>query len=374
MYKIDRPTNSIKPLKKVQFKDLGFKERAHLQEWIAKEPSALGEELLIIQKEFAGFSDTNERLDLLALDKQGCLVVIENKLDDTGRDVTWQALKYASYCSALSKDEIRAVFQQYLDKIGGGQSAEKELSSFYEDVDYPDLSLNIGVRQRIILVAANFRKEVTSTVLWLSNFQVRIKCFSATPYAMGDDLFLNVEQIIPTRDVESYTIRLAAKVKDEITGLETEVRRHTIRRAFWAEVIKSMNSSTSNLYQNISAGKTSWISASSGVRGLQFNFVSTKDFTRVELYIDRGEPDENKAIFDALLQDRHDIEEAFGDVLIWEPLDARRACRIKFERVANIYDQQQWPSMVDFLVEAMVRLEPVLRPRLAKLVANLSTN
>jgi hypothetical protein len=30
----------------------------------------LGEELLIIQKEFDGFEDTNERLDLLALDKK----------------------------------------------------------------------------------------------------------------------------------------------------------------------------------------------------------------------------------------------------------------------------------------------------------------
>jgi hypothetical protein len=58
---------------------------------------AFGEELLVIQKEFSGFSDTHERLDILALDKQGSLVLIENKLDDTGRDVTWQALKYASY-------------------------------------------------------------------------------------------------------------------------------------------------------------------------------------------------------------------------------------------------------------------------------------
>jgi RecB family endonuclease NucS len=41
---------------------------------------------LIIQKEFAGFGDTKERLDLLALDKKGKLVVIENKLDDSGRD------------------------------------------------------------------------------------------------------------------------------------------------------------------------------------------------------------------------------------------------------------------------------------------------
>ena len=62
--------------------------------------------MLIIQKEFSGFADALERLDLLALDKQGSLVLIENKLDDTGRDVTWQALEYASYCSSLSKDNI----------------------------------------------------------------------------------------------------------------------------------------------------------------------------------------------------------------------------------------------------------------------------
>src|SRR5919106_1731338 len=111
MYRIDRTTNRIQPLKRVSFRELGFRERAHLQEWICREPMALGEELLIIQKEFAGFSDTHERLDLLALDEQGSLVVIENKLDDTGRDVTWQALKYASYCSTLSKYDIREIFQ-----------------------------------------------------------------------------------------------------------------------------------------------------------------------------------------------------------------------------------------------------------------------
>jgi hypothetical protein len=39
-----------------------------LQEWVVNNPQILGENLLVIQKEFDGFSDTNERLDLLALD------------------------------------------------------------------------------------------------------------------------------------------------------------------------------------------------------------------------------------------------------------------------------------------------------------------
>ena len=106
MYQIDKVKNDIKKLEQRLFSDLGFRERDHLQEWIAKHPEVLGEDLLIIQKEFDGFDDTNERLDLLALDKEGGLVIIENKLDDSGKDVTWQALKYASYCSTLTKAQI----------------------------------------------------------------------------------------------------------------------------------------------------------------------------------------------------------------------------------------------------------------------------
>jgi len=93
MFLINKQLNRIEKIQPTTFKKLGFKEREHLQEWICNNPSCLNEELLIIQKEFSGFYDTSERLDLLAVDKQGNLVIIENKLDDTGRDVTWQVLK-----------------------------------------------------------------------------------------------------------------------------------------------------------------------------------------------------------------------------------------------------------------------------------------
>ena len=370
MYRVDRHQNRIQPLKKVSFKELGFRERAHLQEWIAREPMSLGEELLIIQKEFAGFSDTNERLDLLALDKQGSLVIIENKLDDTGRDVTWQSLKYASYCSTLSKDEIKGIFQDYLRTQGDQQSAEEALFAFFDEA-YEDLTLNKGFGQRIILIAANFRKEVTSTVLWLSNFRVRIKCFQATPFTMGDEIFLNIEQIIPTKDTEDFTIGLANKAKDEVEGIETEARRHTIRRQFWADAIKAMQASPSNLYQNISPGISSWISAGSGVRGLGLNLVATKDYARAELYIDRGEFDENKQIFDLLEREREAIESDFGGRLIWERLDSKRASRIKAETTGNVYDQEQWPNMIAFMVDAMVRLEKSLKVRVQKITGKL---
>lgn len=127
MYIIDQTSNSLTKIEQTSFKALKLEERKHLQEWIAKEPSSLGEELLIIQKEFDGFSDTRERLDLLALDKDGNLVVIENKLDDSGRNVTWQAIKYASYCSGLTKQDVIDIYQKYL---GETASAEESLSDF----------------------------------------------------------------------------------------------------------------------------------------------------------------------------------------------------------------------------------------------------
>jgi hypothetical protein len=71
MFTVDSQANRIRPVKNKTFSDLGFTERKHLQEWLAHHPSALGEELPIIQKEFDGFDDTKERLDLLALNITG---------------------------------------------------------------------------------------------------------------------------------------------------------------------------------------------------------------------------------------------------------------------------------------------------------------
>ena len=366
MYRIDPSGNKIVKLQERSFGDLGFKEREHLQEWIAKEPMVLGEELLVIQKEFSGFSDTHERIDLLALDKLGSLVIIENKLDDSGRDVTWQALKYASYCSGLSKDNIRKIYQEFLEKTEPTAKAEDKLAGFYDDIDYEDLNLNKGVTQRIILIAGKFRKEVTSTVLWLLNFKVRLQCFRATPYSMGDELFLNVVQIIPTQDAEEYMIGMAEKAQDDIDS-QTELKhRHIVRKQFWTKLIQLMNTK-STLYQNISPNIYHWIGAGSGVRGVGYNFAAGKNYGRAELYIDRGESEENNFVFDELYKNREEIEKEFGNTLVWERLDDKRASRIKCEMPGSVFEKDTWDEMTEFMTDSMVRMEHALKGPLKKI-------
>ncbi|CAA0107919.1 Endonuclease NucS [Halioglobus japonicus] len=374
MYKINKSSNSIQRLEKKSFSSLGFRERDHLQEWIAKQPDVLGEDLLIIQKEFSGWEDTHERLDLLAIDKQGALVIIENKLDDSGRDVTWQALKYASYCSGLSKTNISKIYQQYLDINEPGAAAEDRISEFMDGQDFEELALNKGVSQRIILIAARFRKEVTSTVLWLMNFKVRLQCFHATPFAMGDELFLNVEQIIPTPDAEEYMIGMAEKAQDDIES-QTELKtRHVLRRDFWSQLIPAMNASPSNLYQNISPSVYHWIGAGSGVRGVGFNFVITKNYARTELYIDRGDKDENEFIFEQLFALKEKLEASFGGALEWERLETKRACRIKSETTGNVFDREQWEQIIAFMVDSMCRLEKAIKVPLSDISQKLKGN
>jgi hypothetical protein len=365
MFQINRASNSITPLTSPTFADAGFKERENLQEWIVKQPSCLGEELLVIQKEFSGFSDTRERLDILALDKQGSLVLIENKLDDTGRDVTWQALKYASYCSRLFKENIRSIYQEFLNKTDPNADAARLIAEFLEADDFEEVVLNKGFTQRIILIAANFRKEVTSTVLWLLNFKLRIQCFRVTAHSVGEQLFLNIEQMIPMKDAEDFMISIADKALDEVEGVNQEKNRHKVRREVWTEVIEGM-AAKSSLFQNISPGTKSWIGASSGViRGVGFNFGAGKRYGRAELYIDRGKVEENKFIFDQLYERRASIQKVFGNELTWERLDDKRASRIKYEMPGTIYEPDQRPALINFMTDAMIRMEHAFKEPLA---------
>ena len=93
LFRVDPQSRESERIEEVDFRQLGFQERRDIQEWVAANPGILGEDLLIISKEFSGFDRTNERLDLLAVDPDGKLVVIELKRDDTGANAHWQAIK-----------------------------------------------------------------------------------------------------------------------------------------------------------------------------------------------------------------------------------------------------------------------------------------
>jgi hypothetical protein len=351
MYLIDKNHNQISKIAEKRFSDLGFKEREHLQEWIAKNPSCLGEELLIIQKEFNGFDDTSERLDLLALDKTGNLVIIENKLDDSGRDVVWQALKYSSYCSSLKKSQILEIYQKFLQQERKDETAQENLIDFFGVQDLDGINLNEPQSQRIFFVAANFRKEVTSTVLWLMGFRLSLKCFKVIPYQKEDDLFLDINQIIPTKDSEDYTIKMAVKNQEALVDKEQIRERLNINQNFWNEFLEKSNENN-NLFQNINGCKENWLWKSAGVSRIGYIVAIGGSYARVEFAISSPDMEKNKLIFDDLKKKKDEIEKKIGLNLNWERRDNRKSSAIKYElKDVDVYNKEDWGKMIEFMVE-----------------------
>lgn len=368
MLVLDKETNKIIKIESKTFHDFGFKEREHLQEWIANYPECLGEELLIIQKEFDGFNDTNERIDLLALDKSGTLVVIENKLDDTGKDVTWQALKYVSYCSTLSKQQIKEIYQAYLDKSSLNENAEENIVEFFNGKPFLETSLNEN-DQRMILVAAKFRKEVTSTVMWMLIHGIKVQCFKVTPYEYNNQVLLDMEQIIPVKEAEDYLIKIADKTREEKEVKETNRDIYDLRKIFWAELLVKFNT-LSPKFKNVNPGPDHWLSSGSGVSGAPFSFVVTKSYSSVELLINKGSKEENKKIFDRLFSKKEDIENAYGAELTWERLDGKKSSRITDRMFdVDITNRDDWDKIKEFLCQAMIKFEKAIKEPLKK-VAN----
>lgn len=207
MYKVDIENKKLIEIPATSFGELNLKERFDIQEWIDGTPEILGEELLIIGKEL--ILSSGRRLDLLAVDKQGALCVIELKRDDSGTDVEWQAIKYASYCSSFSQDDVYKHFAEYLST--DADDAQVKIEEFI-NCEPEDLNQ----QQRIILVSKEFHSEVISAVLWLRESEIDIECIRLTPHrdAVGS-LFINPEIIIPLPEAKDYIQKKETKQKEQ---------------------------------------------------------------------------------------------------------------------------------------------------------------
>jgi hypothetical protein len=153
----------------------------------------------------------------------------------------------------------------------------------------------------------------------------------------------------------------AGEVKKEIA------ERRVQYREFWAQLLPRAKEKT-QLHARISPGTDYWVSTGAGRGGLAYSYVLLNSNARIELYIDRGEANENKQIFDVLYAQKATIEQAFGAPLNWQRLDDRRACRISYAfNSGGVSTQDRWPQIQDEMIDAMVRFELAFRSPIASL-------
>ena len=207
LFRVNRENRASESVREVDFAQLGLRERQDIQEWVAANPTILGDDLLIIGKEVSEFDRTSERLDLLAVDTDGKLVVIELKRDDSGSDVHWQAIKYASYLARATERDIINLLSRY-----EGISSDEAEAKLLQRLDTSDLT-RLNHDQRIVLVSHRFALEVTSACLWLNKKapgENLITCVKLTPYQDGDALYVQASRLIPVPDTEGLQVGIRA--------------------------------------------------------------------------------------------------------------------------------------------------------------------
>ena len=85
-----------------------------LESWIAKDPSIIGLDVLVIGRQI--ITDFNGRIDILAMDREGALIILELKRDKTPRDIVAQTLDYASWVSSLTTKRVHEIAMAKLEQ------------------------------------------------------------------------------------------------------------------------------------------------------------------------------------------------------------------------------------------------------------------
>ena len=206
IYKITDNNQGFEQLPATSFADEGIKERDDLQRMLCKQPDVLDEGLFILAEEYGDWEDSRRRIDLLALDNSGRLVVVELKRTDyTDTHMELQAVRYAALVSNMTLQQAIDAHRVYLSQWNlEGDAEARVLERLPSDSGDPTIS---SENPRIILVSADFSKEMTTSALWLNQVGLDVTCLQLKPHKLGDSVFVETSQIIPLPEAEEYTIQ-----------------------------------------------------------------------------------------------------------------------------------------------------------------------
>ncbi|MBP0447448.1 DUF4268 domain-containing protein [Roseomonas sp. SSH11] len=332
-------------------------ERRDLQRLLRSDASPLGEDLLVLAEEFSDWRDSGRRVDLLCLDRQARLVVVEIKRTDDGGHMELQALRYAAMVSSMTLEQAISTRARSMGGDGSRAQAEAEVLDFlgWSSVDQDELTDEV----RIVLVAADFSTEITTSVLWLNKRGLDVTCVRLRPYKLGSELLIDAAQIIPLPEAADYEVKVREQAKE--TQKVRTVRQDTLRR-FWTLFIESSKARTP-LFSNRSPTTDHWLSAGIGRAGFNLNVSLTEDQSRAECWISIAkDAARSEAAFRLLEEQRGAIEQAFGGPLLWQDLPGRTGCRICAEVEGGWRSPEaDWPALQGQLIDVISRLHAALK-------------
>mgnify|MGYP001160574563 FL=1 len=138
---------------------------ATLEHYLEKDPSLLGERLLVIGRQV--HTPHGKFIDLLAMDGEGNLHVLELKRDKTPRDVVAQVLDYGSWVSTLDRDSIIDIANDHLGDVA--------FEAAFEEVFGTSAPDELNAALQLTIVATDLDPSSERIVTYLRTFGVPVK-------------------------------------------------------------------------------------------------------------------------------------------------------------------------------------------------------
>jgi len=221
LYELTR--EDLRPVASTSFSTENFREREDLQRLLRDRIEVICPDTLVLTEEFCDWQDSYRRIDLLGLDKDANLVVIELKRTEDGGHMELQALRYAAMVSTMTFEKAVEVHASYLAQQGRSENARNAILGFLQWAEPDDNAFAQDVR--IVLVSANFHPEISTTVLWLNQRGLDIRCIRLRPYKLDNRVLLDVQPIIPLPEAEQYQVQIRQKEDAARISRETDRRK-----------------------------------------------------------------------------------------------------------------------------------------------------
>ena len=361
-------TTGVRDVEHVTFADARVRERQDLQRLLRQRIEVVAPDVKVITEEFGDWVDSRRRIDLLGIDRDANLVVIELKRTEDGGHMELQALRYASMIATMTFDRLVEAHQAYLDREADPRDARKDILDFLGDTPIDKFGHDV----RIVLVSAEFSKELTTAVMWLNEQGLDIVCVRTRLYRLEERLLLDVQQIIPLPEVADYQVKIREKAQRE--RQERIEHRVSGRGAGYRDFFQRLLDELRDVHRftNARAGQPqSWYSFVSGAKGFFYGAAfGHGDRFKVEVYIDGGDGAWNLMAFASLGADADAIAAEIGEPPQWEELPGRRACRIACYRPGAIGDSAEaLEELHQWAIRQLLKFKEVFGLRIAKVPA-----
>ncbi|WCL81605.1 DUF4268 domain-containing protein [Saprospira sp. CCB-QB6] len=188
-------------------------------------------------------------------------------------------------------------------------------------------------------------------------------------YFVETNLDSNKKFVILKRLLPSFGLEDALAIKygeEEALEEKTAARkkdRFFMRKKYWTQLLPQIKDTT--LFQRVSPSKDHWLSCGAGTTSVYYSLIMTKDHARIELSIIGAEKAKNKKLFKKLFGQKEEIEEVFGEALVWQELPDNKMSRIRFDlEGVSLGREEDWPKANRFFVEYIPRMEKAFYPYL----------